>query len=237
MRFAIDVVFVDGTLRVKKIVPALAPWRMASAHGAWGVVELATGEVERTGLVIGDQLGVVQVTDRLGAFMANSEWEGGLWDGDGFASANGHVASHDLGVANGFARLHGEARAALSPTKVLLVGADRRFRSVAAALLTRRGCMVTLTDRSSNIAELATSEAADVVVVDVGVTLNAAAEQLAELKTLEPRVGVVLVADETERPSSEMPVLARWGSFDVLYRAIERAHRKASRRPQHGSRR
>jgi len=47
MRFPIDVVFLDADLRVTKVVPALAPWRLASGRGATAVLELAAGESER----------------------------------------------------------------------------------------------------------------------------------------------------------------------------------------------
>jgi uncharacterized protein len=56
MRFPIDVVFLDRELRVVKVVPQLAPWRVASGRGARAVLELAAGECERRGLRPGDRL-------------------------------------------------------------------------------------------------------------------------------------------------------------------------------------
>jgi uncharacterized membrane protein (UPF0127 family) len=56
MRFAIDAVFVDRDLVVRKIVPNLAPWRMAFGFGSKAVIELAAGECERRGVQVGDQL-------------------------------------------------------------------------------------------------------------------------------------------------------------------------------------
>jgi uncharacterized protein len=56
MRFPIDVVFLDRELRVLKVVPSLAPWRMASGRGARAVLELAAGECERRGVEPGDRL-------------------------------------------------------------------------------------------------------------------------------------------------------------------------------------
>ena len=44
MRFPIDAVFLDRDLVVRKVVPDLKPWRIASARGSRSVIELAAGE-------------------------------------------------------------------------------------------------------------------------------------------------------------------------------------------------
>jgi uncharacterized membrane protein (UPF0127 family) len=56
MRFALDVAFLDRDGRVVKLVPGLRPWRMTFARGARSALELATGEIARSGLRIGDRL-------------------------------------------------------------------------------------------------------------------------------------------------------------------------------------
>jgi uncharacterized membrane protein (UPF0127 family) len=56
MRFPMDAVFLDEQLRVRKIVPAVKPFRVAWSRGARSVVELAAGEADRVGLVEGMQL-------------------------------------------------------------------------------------------------------------------------------------------------------------------------------------
>ena len=57
MRFAIDVVYLDEDFRVRKIVRHLRPWIGFSAcFGAWGTLELASGEVNRLKLEVGQQL-------------------------------------------------------------------------------------------------------------------------------------------------------------------------------------
>jgi len=56
MRFAIDVVFLDRELVVKKVVEALAPWRMAGCRGAKSALELPAGEAARRGITLGEQL-------------------------------------------------------------------------------------------------------------------------------------------------------------------------------------
>jgi uncharacterized membrane protein (UPF0127 family) len=222
MHFAIDVVFMDGTLRVTKIIPELRPWRVAAAHRSWGVVELAAGEAGSRGIVVGDQLGVVEVTDDVGAFAVGNGGIVGLID-----AVAGRTIDIDPGNGSSGVEVGDESEAGV---RVLLVGADRRFRSVAAVLLTRRGCAVTLGDRTTNVAELAQREQAEVVVLDAGVSLTEAAHAAALVESLDPPVGVVIVGEEPEQGLSAMPVLPKWGSFDGLYNAI------AGARPIHAAR-
>ena len=54
MRFALDVVFVDRSGRVRKIVQGLEPWRMSASFGAYAAIELAAGGPRD--LVPGDRL-------------------------------------------------------------------------------------------------------------------------------------------------------------------------------------
>jgi uncharacterized protein len=56
MRFAIDIVFLDGEDRIVSIVPGLRPWRATASRRARSVLELAAGECERLGLAVGDRL-------------------------------------------------------------------------------------------------------------------------------------------------------------------------------------
>lgn len=59
MRFAIDAVFVDRSMRVLRVVPGLRPWVPATwARGADAVVELAAGAAARSGTQAGDVLRV-----------------------------------------------------------------------------------------------------------------------------------------------------------------------------------
>ena len=61
MRFPIDVVFLDGDMRVLAVNPGLAPWRTARFKGTRAVLELAAGESRRHSLRPGDRLEVVRV--------------------------------------------------------------------------------------------------------------------------------------------------------------------------------
>jgi CheY-like chemotaxis protein len=121
--------------------------------------------------------------------------------------------------AGGEADTETPSRAA-DPTKVLLVGTDRRFRSVAAALLERRGCSVLVSERIVGVAELAQREVVDVVVLDAGSLPTAATLAAAELDALDPPVGVVLISEDQKRGTSLTPVLEKWGEFDALFGAI-----------------
>lgn len=59
MRFAIDAVFVDRALVVKKICRDLQPWRMTlPAFGAHSVFELPAGTLKHRPVEVGDQLHV-----------------------------------------------------------------------------------------------------------------------------------------------------------------------------------
>ena len=56
MRFAIDVVYLDENFRIKKIVRDLTPWLgMSVCFGAWGALELVSGEAQRLKLAVGQQ--------------------------------------------------------------------------------------------------------------------------------------------------------------------------------------
>ena len=56
MRFAIDVVFLDRELVVRKIVETLRPWRMAACRGSRAALELPAGAAGRRGITIGERL-------------------------------------------------------------------------------------------------------------------------------------------------------------------------------------
>ncbi len=58
MRFAIDVVFLDRKLRVRKIIPGLRPRRISISLTSHSVVELPVGVIARSGTRAGDSLRV-----------------------------------------------------------------------------------------------------------------------------------------------------------------------------------
>jgi uncharacterized membrane protein (UPF0127 family) len=200
MRFPIDVIFLDRELHVLKLVEQLRPWRMAAARGARSVLELAPGEVSRRGVEVGDILDVVA--------------------GLRLVSNASEEADHQPGAVDDGSNARD---AAASPARILLITADRRFRAVASALLTRRGCSVALGESTVNVSELARRFAAEVVLLEAGVSPVAAAREAAYLKTLDPPVGLVIVGDEPLDGQPPLALLPKWGSFDDLYEEIQRA--------------
>ena len=63
MRFAIDVVFIDASDRVTKVVEGLRPWRVVWwARGARDCIELPVGAIATSGTRAGDQLAREPIT-------------------------------------------------------------------------------------------------------------------------------------------------------------------------------
>jgi uncharacterized membrane protein (UPF0127 family) len=204
MRFAIDVVFLDRNLQVLKVVERMRPWRTTSCRRSRTTLELAAGEIATRGLATGDQLVLIDPDASLG-----------------FAELL-PAAKGDLSVDDS-----AEAPVSAAPaTRVLLVGADRRFRAVAAALLTRRGYVVSVSDGAANVADLARREASDVVVLDGGPSLAFARRQAAQLKAADPPIGGVIVGEHQPEGATSGAV-EKWGPFERLAGAIEQARATA----------
>jgi hypothetical protein len=113
--------------------------------------------------------------------------------------------------------------------RVLVIASDRRFRAVAATLLTQRGYTVAVGGRGEDITELAVAERADVVIIDASASLTVAAREAARLGSLRPRVGVVAVSDGSGNGLAALPVLPKWSSFDEVFEAIDRVRAAGSR--------
>lgn len=62
MRFSIDVVFLDRSLRVVGVSPNCRPWRLAACKGARRVLELPAGEADERAIRIGEQLTLVETS-------------------------------------------------------------------------------------------------------------------------------------------------------------------------------
>ena len=56
MKFAIDLIYVDRKMKVRKLRRALVPWRMSICWTAHSVLELDAGAIERCGVREGDAL-------------------------------------------------------------------------------------------------------------------------------------------------------------------------------------
>jgi CheY-like chemotaxis protein len=114
----------------------------------------------------------------------------------------------------------------LSPIRVLLAAGDRRFRALAATLLSRRGYAVSVCARTCDLVEVARREAADVVVLDASASLTVAARDAARLSALEPPVGIVAVSGDAHPGLAALPVVSKWGPAEALVTAIERECRR-----------
>jgi uncharacterized membrane protein (UPF0127 family) len=56
MRFAIDLVYLDRHLRVRKAKPAVPPWRLSACLTAHSVLELPAGTISQTQTQPGDRI-------------------------------------------------------------------------------------------------------------------------------------------------------------------------------------
>jgi uncharacterized membrane protein (UPF0127 family) len=63
MRFEFDAVFMDRELLVVGLAERIPPWRARAAKGTRNILELAAGEIARTGVAIGDQLAVTEMRE------------------------------------------------------------------------------------------------------------------------------------------------------------------------------
>jgi len=59
MQFAIDLIYVARDGRVLKTRAAVPPGRTSMCLGAFAVIEMAAGSIERSGLSVGDQLKIL----------------------------------------------------------------------------------------------------------------------------------------------------------------------------------
>jgi uncharacterized protein len=224
MRFAIDALFLDVDLRVVRIVEHMGPWRIAVKRRARSVLELAGGEASRRGVALGHRL--VVLDSDVSSLNGHQNGDGRdedvnvVWPEEDFPTrVQAEPTTERHGVDD-----------SERPLRLLVIAHDRRFRTVASALLARRGCVVATSPNANRVAELIAREQPDVVVIDAGALLTAAARTVATVAALQPPVGVVLVDDEAETGLEHMPVLAKWGPFEAFFAAIEQADRDRGRR-------
>jgi uncharacterized protein len=219
MRFPIDALFLDRSLRVIDIVERLRPWRMVSRRQAHAVLELSAGECVRQGVEVGDRLAL---RERTGANGSGGNGGGGSrawWPRRRPVHANA-VDTHTPPAGGQGAGV----LTRLSPLRVLVNSSDRHFRTTTSVLLARRNCSVTTTAHLGRLSELIAREGTDVVVVDAGDAT--ASEAIGTVRAFARPVGLVLVDDEAGVGPGGQPVLARWGPFGDLIAAVEAAERE-----------
>jgi len=61
MKFALDIVYLNKSKKVVKIVPNLKPWRISACFTAHSVLELPTGVLEQSGTCKGDQIEIENI--------------------------------------------------------------------------------------------------------------------------------------------------------------------------------
>jgi uncharacterized protein len=199
MRFPIDVVFLNNQLHVLRLVERLAPWRAAWTRRARAALELCAGEASHRGIQVGDVLAVLDERDHVEA----------VADGPN-AVADQSAQNRDRSFPS-----------TLSPLRALLITPDRRFRTGATNFLAHHGCSVISHERMTDAAPWAQRASADVVILDASTSLTAAVREAVRVHAVEPRAGIVMVAEGAAYELTTMLVLAKWDSFGGLYGAIE----------------
>jgi uncharacterized protein len=63
MRFAIDLVYLDRKLVVKKVRSSVGPWRVSACFRAHSVLELPAGTIEATRTMCGDEVEIGPATE------------------------------------------------------------------------------------------------------------------------------------------------------------------------------
>jgi DNA-binding NtrC family response regulator len=117
----------------------------------------------------------------------------------------------------------------LAPLRVLVTSPDHHYRAAMSLLLARRNCSVTSSGTAVGLSESLAAEVCDVVVLDA--SADGAAASLDALEALPRRMGVVVVSDGSSPLGARlMETMAKWGPFDELMAAIERAD------PRHAAR-
>jgi uncharacterized membrane protein (UPF0127 family) len=223
MRFPIDAVFLDRELHVLEVVERLRPWRMASKRGARAVLELPAGESARRGVRAGDRL---ELRGRESAIGTMPVAAGDLRDAAVAGRAERAASAANVEMSRGLPMVPSdEGRpllvARLRPLSVVIISPDHRFATVMALLLSRRNCSVTTTANAGRASELVAREGAGVVIVDADARQADAA--IAAVEALMPPIGLLLVAEDARSELMGRQAFSKWGPFDELMPAIERA--------------
>lgn len=141
-------------------------------------------------------------------------------------------AVSEPGLARALASRMTRAASAQDAPQILLISEDRRFRAVAGALFTRRGWPVSVARLSDDLDALVARQRPDVALLDASHSLTATAELVARLEREWGSIPVVAVS-ESDRPQlTALPTHPKWGSFESLCLAVERAHRQPAAQDQ-----
>jgi hypothetical protein len=197
---------------------------MASKRGARAVLELSAGECARRGVRAGDRL---ELRDcRESAMGTIPVAAGDLRESAAAARVGRSANAANVEMSRGLPMAPCEEErpllvARLRPLSVVIISPDHRFATVMALLLSRRNCSVTTTANAGRASQLVAREGAGVVIVDADARQADAA--IAAVEALVPPIGLLLVAEDAASQPMGRPTFSKWGPFDELMPAIERA--------------
>ena len=109
------------------------------------------------------------------------------------------------------------------PIGVLLISKDVRFSAVAGELLRHRGFTVASDERTTDVPQLARRVGAEVIVLDAEAPPDSIGSETLEIEKGYEGLGLVVVGKNAAASAAGVRALAKWGSVDVLERAIEDA--------------
>ena len=116
----------------------------------------------------------------------------------------------------------------LRPMRTLVIARDLAFRQRALTIFAELGFVafaVASLDAPPAVVELVRDQRVDVVVLDATGCLGALGPVAVALCAAAPRVGIVIVSDETDRGGHALPVLPKWGWASDLIQAVKDAYR------------
>jgi DNA-binding NtrC family response regulator len=115
--------------------------------------------------------------------------------------------------------------------RVMVLSSDRRFREVTSLLLERRGCAVSLGEGGGTLAERVDRDRTEVVIIDAGRSLAAAARMTAAVEALSRPVGIVVVGEEAHNNLLKLQAITKWGPFEKLFEAVKQSYEERGDRP------
>lgn len=113
----------------------------------------------------------------------------------------------------------------IQPIQVLIASRDVRYLKVVSFLLERRGFVIAVTRKLSELIDTIDRSQPNVVVLDASDWLDPAARTIAALEALHPNLRVIAVSDGgATSPLAGIPVLAKWGPIGDLQSEVELAY-------------
>jgi ActR/RegA family two-component response regulator len=113
----------------------------------------------------------------------------------------------------------------IQPIQVLIASRDARYLKLVSFLLERRGFVVELTRKLSELIDTVDRSQPNVVVLDASGWLDPAARRIAALEVLYPNLRVIAVSEDSAASSlGGISILDKWGPIDELQHEVELAY-------------